>query len=282
MIPAAKSGWFSRWFGAQAFGRLRESFGSMHVAGREHLERALAAGPVLVVSNHSAWWDPIVLLVLTGRIVPADAYALMDAANLRTHPYFAKVGAFGVDRLSRRDGAEATRYATSLLDRPGRLVWLFPQGEERPLHERPLRFFGGAARVAQRAPHAAVVPVGLAYGFGSTAAPDVYVDIGAPLPASSSAPAARRAQVAAVEARLLRIESEQSEPGSQGFEAHALRGPERIGALAERMLAMLTRPFVPGLRDGLAGLEQAAGAQPQRALAPAHAGGTEGAGEGGQ
>lgn len=270
MIPAAKSRWFSRWFGSQAHARMRATFGALHLAGREHLEQALRRGPVLVVSNHSAWWDPLVLLVLTTRIVPCDGHAMMDAANLRRLPFFAKVGAFGVDRGSRRDGAEATRYAVSLLDRPGRLVWIFAQGEERPLHE-PLRFLGGAARVAVRAPETTVLPVGLAYGFGAVEAPEVFVGIGSPLSTPTSAVRAREIQAEAVGVQLRRIELEQSDRGSQGFSSIPLRRPSRVGRVAEAILAALSRPFVPGL----SGLEQAAGAQPQRSLAPAHAGGPQ-------
>ena len=260
MIPAAKSRWFTAWFEQQARQRLRASFGALHVAGCERLSEALARGPVLVVSNHCAWWDPLVALVLTRRHVPADAYALMDAANLRVRPFFAKVGAFGVDRGSRRDGAEATRHAASLLDRPGRLVWVFPQGEERPWHERPLRFFGGAASIARAVPRAAIVPVGLAYAFGSVAAPSVYVAVGSPLEPATTTGAARRMQVEAVEAELGRIEHELSRPGTQGFETHELARPSRLEALADLALAVLTRPFVPGLR--------APRATSPRALAP--------------
>lgn len=261
MIPSAKSRWFTAWFERQAHRRLRATFGALHLGGRERLEHALTRGPVLVVSNHCAWWDPLVALVLTHRWVPADAHALMDAANLRRLPFFAKVGAFGVDRGSRRDGAEATRHAVSLLDRPGRLVWVFPQGQERPLHERPLRFWGGAASIAQRVPGVAVVPVGLAYVFGAAAAPSVLVAVGEPLVPEPTAARARRAQVEAVEAQLARVERELSQPGTQGFETLVLQRPHWREGVAERLLAALARPFVPGLAGPFAAL---APARPER------------------
>jgi 1-acyl-sn-glycerol-3-phosphate acyltransferase len=267
VIPSAKSRWFTVWFERQAHRRLRASFGALHVAGREELARALAQGPVLIVSNHSAWWDPLVALVLTQRCVPADAYAMMDAGNLRRLPFFAKVGAFGVDRGSRRDGAEATRHAVSLLDRPGRLVWIFPQGEERPLHERPLRFFGGAAHVARRVPSATVLPVALGYAFGSTAAPSVFVAVGPAVIAEPTTARARQVQIEAVQAQLARVEREQSQPGTQGFATYALQRPRWREGVAERVLAALARPFVPGLASVLT-------ASP-RALAAAHASGAE-------
>jgi 1-acyl-sn-glycerol-3-phosphate acyltransferase len=250
VIPSAKSRWFTAWFERQAHRRLRAGFGTLRLAGREGLASALARGPVLVVSNHCAWWDPLVALVIAHhRFVVSDAYAMMDAGNLRQRPFFAKVGAFGVDRGSRRDGAEATRYAAGLLDRAGRLVWVFPQGEERPLHERPLRFFGGAASIAQRVPAATVLPVGLAYAFGSDAAPSVLVSVGSALTAAATAGGTRRAQVEAVEAELARIDRELARPGTQGFETHPLARPPWLEAVAERALAVLARPLVPGLHE---------------------------------
>lgn len=252
MIPSAKSRWFTAWFTRQAHARLRATFGAIRLAGRDRLERALASGPVLVISNHTAWWDPLLALVLAQRVVSgADGYAMMDAANLRRLPFFAKVGAFGVDRDSRHDGAEATRHAVALLDRPGRLVWIFPQGQERPLHERPLRFLGGAAAVARRVSAATVLPVGLAYAFGAEAAPSAFVAVGDPVRTRGAAAADRQAQVEAVEQQLARIEREQSRPGSEAFEVIELQRPGWLGRLAERALAALTRPFVPGLAPAL-------------------------------
>ena len=271
MIPSAKNPRFARWFSNQAYDRIRSHFSQLHIAGREHLDEALRRGPTLVVSNHSSWWDPMFVLMLTERFFAADMYAMMAEENLRRLPFFAKVGGFGVDRSSRRDGARAIGYAQSLLDRPGRLVWIFPQGTERPLHERPLAFFGGAARVAQRSEQAVVVPVALSYHHGAAPEPEAYVSIGAALPHESSAAAGTRMQARAVTEQLERIEQERCEPGTRGFEAHVLQQRNWLGSLPERLLAGMTRPFVPGLR----GLEHAPGAQHQAALAPVHSTRTE-------
>jgi 1-acyl-sn-glycerol-3-phosphate acyltransferase len=268
VIPSAKSRWFVAWFERQAHRRLRASFGALHIAGRETLAQALERGPVLIVSNHSAWWDPLVALVLARRLVTADAYAMMDADNLRRLPFFAKAGGFGVDRSSRCDGAAATRHAAELLDRPRRLVWIFAQGEERPLHERPLRFLGGAAHVARRVPSATVLPVALAYAFGGSAMPSVFVAVGPEVIGERTTARARQAQVEAVEAQLARVEREQSQPGMHGFETHRLQPPRWLEGVAERALAVLVRPFVPGLGS--------VPTEAVRALAPAHARGADG------
>lgn len=125
MIPARKSPAFSRWFSGDAQRRIFRAFGAVRVGGLDDLARVAAERPVLVISNHTSWWDPLVVLYLTARVLKVDAYAMMDAKNLRALPFFGKVGAFGVNLDTPVDGARAIRYAAKLLDRAGRLVWIF-------------------------------------------------------------------------------------------------------------------------------------------------------------
>jgi len=187
VIPCAKSRLFDRWFSRHAERRIRGHFGAVRIAGREHFARATAAAPVLVVCNHTSWWDPLWILALARRIHRVEAFALMDAGNLTRNPFFTRVGAFGVDRSDPADGASAIRYAARLLREPGRVVFIFPQGEERPSSVRPLGFLGGAAAIARVAKAALVIPMALRYEHGSTARPTLYAAIGAPLEDRSAA-----------------------------------------------------------------------------------------------
>ncbi|MBC7793691.1 MAG: 1-acyl-sn-glycerol-3-phosphate acyltransferase, partial [Clostridia bacterium] len=109
----ARSRWFLAWFSRHVDRRLKRNFGRIRASGLEHL-RALP-GPVVVVSNHSAWWDPLVAIWLTNRVIAFESFAIMDAANLAQLPFFAKAGAIGVDRSSARDGARVIRHCARLL-----------------------------------------------------------------------------------------------------------------------------------------------------------------------
>lgn len=233
MIPARKRRWLRWLFRRHARARVFGTFGSIRLHGAEHLRAATPSGPVLAVANHTSWWDGMMLIMLSEQLVPVDAYVMMDAANLRRLPFFAGLGAFGVDLGSRRDGAAAVRYAATLLSEPGRVVWVFPQGEERPAHERPLRFSPGAARIASLA-SAPTIPVALSYVFGAHERPDVFISIGAPLRDADG-----RAQAQAVTAELERIERELSAPGCEGFETIGRDEPRRAG-WAEKLLAAAT------------------------------------------
>lgn len=243
MIPAKKDRLVGGLLAWDAERRLRASFTAMRIFGLERLEAALAAGPVIVVSNHTAWWDPLVAIFLTTRVAPADAYAMMDAKNLRRFPFFARVGAFGVDLDDPADGARALRYARKLLDAPGRVVWIFPEGREVPLSARPIAFKAGSAELARLAKDAAVVPLALRYEMGASPKPTALVAIGQPVTAPrTDLHAQRAAQEEAVAAELARIEralfGETDDVAREIFGPRPSDGP----GLFTRVLARLTRP----------------------------------------
>jgi len=233
--------WFRRWFAAHASGRMRRAFETVRVAGLVHLRQVLAAGPAVIVSNHTAWWDPLVALLLTERVLRCDSYALMDAVNLERLPFLGLLGGFGVDLRRPSDGAAVIRYAVRLLDAPGRAVWIFPQGRERPITERPLNFRPGSAEVA-RVAKVPTVPLAIRYEFMGTERPHVLVDLGEAIAPGRDVEALRARQEAAVVAALDRIDGALRHDALDAYET-VLHAPEgRFGRLAERALAWLTRP----------------------------------------
>lgn len=241
MIPASKRRFFNAWFAGHARSRIRRTFQRMSVSGLERARHLAEGAPLLVVSNHTSWWDPLVILHASQHLLGTDGHALMDAKNLRRLTFFALVGAFGVDLESPADGATAIKYAARLLDRPGRLVWVFPQGVERPITERPLGFRAGAAAIARVARYAITVPAALRYEFAGTERPSVYLSFGEPLTTERDPEIGRIAQEAAVEAELARIERAVRGEVALGF-ADVLGGERTPGfGLATRALAQLGR-----------------------------------------
>ena len=245
MIPARKSPLFEALFARHARSRIARSFAALRVRGADGARALAASGPLLVVSNHTAWWDALVALVVS-RALGADGHALMDAENLRRLPFFGRAGAFGVDLADPADGARALRYAAHLLDRPGRLVWIFPQGRERPVTERPLAFQPGSAEIARLARRARVLPVALRYELGEAERPVAWVSLGAPL---SPAPPGKRADVQeerarqeqGVAAELDRIDGAIRAGDAASFPALIEGRSSRLGELATRALSVLTR-----------------------------------------
>lgn len=236
MIPAAKQPLFDAWFARHARGRIQKNFARVRAHGLERAREIAAGAPLLVVSNHTSWWDPLLILHASRHLLGADGHALMDAKNLRRLPFFALVGAFGVDLDDPGDGAAAIRYAARLLDRPGRLVWIFPQGREVPVTVRPLGFRPGSAEIARVAKRAVTIPAALRYEHSGTEKPDLYLSFGEPLPAERDPGKGREAHERAVEAEMERIE--RGVRGEAGFvDLHRERGGED---LASRALAFFT------------------------------------------
>lgn len=257
MIPSRKHRAFTGWFAGHAQGRIRSTFAATRIHGLDRTRELSRTAPLLVVSNHTSWWDPLVILHVSQHLLGTDGYALMDAKNLRKLPFFSLVGGFGVDLDRPEDGAAVMKYAARLLDRPGKLCWVFPQGRERPSTERPLGFRPGAAEIARVSKRALVVPAGLRYELGSDERPFLYLSLGAPIEAQRDVKAARVTQETAVEAELARIEraivsGDEGEDRAAFEEVHRAR-PPRLGALATKLLSLLTRheepPALPPARD---------------------------------
>jgi len=239
VIPARKSTSFSTLFAWDTARRLRASFGEMRTRGILELAAVAREEPVVVVSNHVAWWDPLVIFHLVHGLLGLDGYSMMDARNLHALPFFSRIGAFGVDLEDPADGARAIRYAAKLLDRPGRLVWLFPQGRERPVTARPLDFRPGAAAIARVAKQARVFGAGLRYEHGANPAPSLFVSIGDPLVARRDVREGTADQETAVTRELVAIDDALCTENLVGFSSHPLRGPSPGFAFAQRALGWL-------------------------------------------
>lgn len=238
---------------------MRASFSRVMVSGLDAAADVARGAPTLWVANHTAWWDPLVAIVVSHRL-GIESHAMMAQENLERVPFFGLVGAFGVRRGQRRDGAEATRHAAALLDRPGRAVWIFPQGETRPAHE-PLRFQGGAASIHAHAaaPDPWFVPVGLRYVMRDDPKPELWIAIGPPSRRAPGADATAWLE-GEVEACLRRIDD--------AAPTFAPLFPVREAGrdLATTMLSAAARWV---MRRFGARLEAAVLAEPKRAIGPA-------------
>jgi 1-acyl-sn-glycerol-3-phosphate acyltransferase len=248
VIESAKSAWFNAWFARHARGRIRRTFGRVLVSGLADTRGAAARAPLLVVANHTTWWDALVALYVSELLLDCDGYAMMDASNLRRVPFFRRVGAFGVDPHEPADGARAIRHAAKLLDAPGRAVWIFPEGRERsPFGGLELR--PGSAQIARVARRALVVPVGLRYVFGAAERPDLWISLGPTLAAQRDVAVALEAQRGGIDRELARITSAvaarvdaagEALAGADGFVEAMSPRPSWLGKLAERVLARIT------------------------------------------
>jgi 1-acyl-sn-glycerol-3-phosphate acyltransferase len=174
---APKKRWASRLARAYVRYKTSRALDGVHATGLDAARAAARAGPIVLASNHVAFWDPL-LLLLVEEALDVDGYGLMDQHGLERVPFFAAVGALPIDRGSRGGARRALVDATRILDGPGRALWIFPQGAQRPAHLRPLGFQSGVRHFATRA---VVVPVALSYPFREAPVPAAYIAFGAPI-----------------------------------------------------------------------------------------------------
>src|SRR5579875_2527000 len=79
----------------------RRHFRSVMVRNPERLEQA--RGPLIVYGNHSSWWDPMIQVLLSEKLLPARRhYAPIDAAALKAYPILRKLGIFPIEMASAR------------------------------------------------------------------------------------------------------------------------------------------------------------------------------------
>jgi 1-acyl-sn-glycerol-3-phosphate acyltransferase len=208
VIEIRRKPWFEVFFAWHVRRRIAGRFASLRIHGLEPLRQACASGPVLLVANHTSWWDPLVLFDVSYRILRCEGSALMDAKNLRALPMLGWIGAFGVELGDHEDGERAVRYGAEQLSRPGRMVVVFPQGRERPVTERPLAFRAGAARMAVQAPREpAIVPMALRYEHGRLEKPDALVNVGEPFARGEDVESLRAEMESRVTALLAQTEA---------------------------------------------------------------------------
>lgn len=228
----------ARWWVRRELGRALDG---LHVGGLERAREVCRSGAVLFVANHVAWWDPLVVLALD-EALGTEGYALMDAENLCRIPFFVWLGGIPLDRTSPARSRAGLRAAAALLDRPGRAVWIFPQGRHRPAHLRPLDLQPGVRLLARLASGTHVVPVALQYAYRDAHQPAAYASFGAPLPAAAVAGEMGLARVdESVRAGLESIDRvlAEEDPPLPTLIPSRLRRPDR--ALGSRILGWTAR-----------------------------------------
>ena len=172
---------------ARRYARRRVSRGldGLWVAGIDEARATLSGRPVLFAANHVAWWDSMLLLVLD-EALGGLGWAVMDAENLRKLPFLGWVGALPLDRSTADSSRQCLQSCAALLDRPGRGLWIFPQGRQRPAHLRPLDLKGGLTVMHDHNP-VDLIAVSIDYVFMETDHPAAMVRFSAPIPADSAA-----------------------------------------------------------------------------------------------
>jgi 1-acyl-sn-glycerol-3-phosphate acyltransferase len=131
------------------------------------LERFPRQGPLLVIANHSCWFDPLFLAkVLPRRLMVMMTSQFYDLPGMR---WFFKhvVHAIRVQASTYRREAPELYKAVAQLDR-GQCVVIFPEGAMRRREGQPLKLFGqGVWHILNERPQTPVVVCWIEGAWGS-------------------------------------------------------------------------------------------------------------------
>lgn len=124
-------------------------------------------GPLLVIANHTAWFDPVWL----GKVLPRRLTGMLTSVffDLPVLHFLATkvVHAIRVEQSRYRREAPELAQAIAALDR-GEAVLLFPEGQMRKKEEKPLHPFGrGVWHILHERPNTPVVACWIEGGWGS-------------------------------------------------------------------------------------------------------------------
>ncbi len=142
--------------------------------------------PVIFITNHCAWWDPIMLLLLSSRCTPGRrGFGPMDAEALKKYGFMKRIGIFGVERDSQRGAARFLKIAKGILAERNTALWLTPQGEFMDTRMRPVTFKPGVAHLA-RDLECTIVPMAMEFPFWDEPKPEALVHFGEPIDTGKS------------------------------------------------------------------------------------------------
>ncbi len=102
--------------------------------------------PVLMVANHTSWWDGFWAVHLCRERLHRLFHFMMLEEQLKRFWFFRYTGGFSVRKHS-RSALESIHYAAELLRQPNNMVLLFPQGEIQSMHCQQIVFERGAERI---------------------------------------------------------------------------------------------------------------------------------------
>lgn len=180
MIPAKKNRIIGRLFAFYHKRLIRKHFYAIHLAGKENLETIESSLPVIMYANHSNWWDGFIAYFLTNRYLQEDDYLMMDIKQMEKYFFFKYIGVFSVNRKVPAEAIRSINYAAELLKDSERYLWIFPQGDMVPQESRPLKFFSGITRLAEKTGSVNIVPVCFRYEYLMEQRPEVFISIGKP------------------------------------------------------------------------------------------------------
>lgn len=145
MMEAAHRKWAGSLAKFYLHHRFKKNFSAFYMARFPDLS-TWEGRPVLLLPNHSTWWDGFFIFWLNQTYFRRTPFLMMLEQQLRKFPFFRFLGAYSVNRGNAVSARKSLQYTQDLLnhdDTGKNLVILFPQGKLIPHAEQPIQFERG-------------------------------------------------------------------------------------------------------------------------------------------
>ena len=150
--------------------------------------------PLLVLANHTSWWDGFLVHELVRRVRPkAPLYTIMLERELGRARFLRWTGCIGIepgDPGTVRRAVNTVRALAS--EEPTTAVQFFPQGAIGPSRARPLGFKEGYRLVARALGEASILPVGIHLELFNRRKPTAFVVCAPPFEGATPVPSAEQ------------------------------------------------------------------------------------------
>ncbi len=180
MIKARPARWAKFIFHLYIMNLLKRSFHAFHLAGT--VPEVIPDAPILVLPNHSTWWDGFFVYYLNSQLFQRPMYLMMLASQLKKYHFFSRVGAYGIDSNHISSLRESLTYTIELMQQKSPkppLICIFPQGELLPWGKRPLNFKPGIEWIIKKYGKSInLVPLAMRIEFCGEQKPEVFFRFG--------------------------------------------------------------------------------------------------------
>ncbi len=178
MIKTRKNKIFEKLFSIYNTRLLKKHFFRLMLFGEENFLFRPVGAPSIIYANHSNWWDGLAAFFLSKVLWNIDAYVMMDIDQMQKYRFFKRIGAFSVNRNNPREAMESVEYSAELLKGTNRVLWIFPQGILQANDFRPIKFYNGVSKIAQRVGAVTLIPAAFRYEFLMEQRPEIFISIG--------------------------------------------------------------------------------------------------------
>ncbi|MBC8233385.1 lysophospholipid acyltransferase family protein [bacterium] len=180
MIEARHKLWADKVFYPYVRWLFKRHFHAIHLLGE--IPDLQADLPLLLLPNHSTWWDGFFVYLLNKKLFSRVGYLMMLEEQLSKYRFFAQIGAYSVNPKLPKSVLSSLNYSVSLLkgqSKPQPMLCLFPQGDLQPWGVRPLNYKRGLEWLLQKyAQPVNILPLAIRVEFLGEQRPEVFFLLG--------------------------------------------------------------------------------------------------------